>query len=72
MFFIFCSIERQIEQFLSWRICVCDCNATAVGSIHTREGELLFMNIYISSFWHQGKSMALNSDTQQAMKNEVF
>ena len=27
-----------------------DCNATVVGSISTRENQLLFLNIFISSF----------------------
>ena len=33
----------------------CDCNMTVVDSIPTRGNELLFINILISSLWHQGK-----------------
>ena len=30
----------------------CDCNATVANSIATRGNELLFINIFISTFWY--------------------
>ena len=45
----------------------CDCNATVVVSIPTRGNELLFINIVISSLWHQAKSPALRFATQHTM-----
>ena len=44
-----------------------DCNATVLGSIPTRGIELLFINIVISSLWHQAKSPALRPATQHTM-----
>ena len=43
----------------------CDGNATAVGSIQTQGSELLFINIFITSFW--GTSAVLICATQHAM-----
>ena len=47
----------------------CDC--TVVDSIPTRGNELLFINIFISSLWRQGKSPALNFTKQYARKNRL-
>ena len=49
----------------------CNCNATVVGSISTRRNELLFINISIFSFWHQGINLALSSATQHAMPRKI-
>ena len=49
---------------------VCDCNTTVVGSISTRGNELLFLNIFISSFQCLGKS-PLSSATQHAMPRKT-
>ena len=38
---------------------------------HCRGNELLFLNILISSLWHQGKSLALSSATQQAIPRKT-
>ena len=35
------------------------CDATVMGLILTRGYELLFINIFISSLWHQGKKVQL-------------
>ena len=34
----------------------CNCNATIMGSIPTWGNKLLFINIFISFLWHQGKT----------------
>ena len=49
----------------------CDCNATVVGLIATRRNKLLLINIFFSSLWHQGKSIALSSDTQHAIAQKI-
>ena len=42
-----------------------------MGSIPTREIELLFFNIFIPSLWYQGKISALSSPTQHAMLRNI-
>ena len=38
-----------------------DCNVTIVGSIPTPGNDLLFLNIFYSPLWYQGKNPALSS-----------
>ena len=51
----------------------CECNATVVCSIPIQGNELLFVNILISSFRHQGKmpSVEFRYSTRNAAKNSV-
>ena len=45
----------------------CDCDATVVGLILIRKNKLLFVNIVISSLFHQGNSSVLSSAIEHAM-----
>ena len=60
----------------------CDFDAKAVSSIPTRENELLVLNIFIFSPWHQGKTAtrlntmpglhAMPQKNRRKVGNEVF
>ena len=49
----------------------CDCNRSVVNSISTRGKELLFIKVFISSLWYQGKRVALGFALQHAIKNST-
>ena len=49
----------------------CECNATVVGSIPTRGNVLLFINICISSLWHQDKCPAFGAATHYAVPRKI-
>ena len=57
----------MLKQYLLEHAVVVQGNATVVGSIPTSRNELLFIDILISSLWHQGKSSVLNFATQHAI-----